>query len=71
MDNRVRRVTLTPAGREVVEAGREARGVLESRLRELVGDDDLAAAKRAIAVLIDEVGGIEAVRGRRVRARSD
>ena len=70
VDNRVRRVTLTPAGREVVEAGRDARAVLESRLRELVGPDDLTAAKRAIAVLLDEVGGIEAVRGRRVRARS-
>ena len=71
VDNRVRRVTLTPAGREVVETGRDARAGLESRLREIVGDDDLAAAKRAIAVLLDEVGGIEAVRGRRVRARSN
>ena len=70
VDNRVRRVTLTAAGREIVEAGRDARGVLESRLRELAGDDDLAAAKRALAVLLAEVGGIEAVRGRRVRARS-
>lgn len=69
-DNRVRRVTLTPAGRKAVEIGRDVRAVLEARMRELVGGADLDAAKRVIAVLLDEVGGIEAVRGRRVRARS-
>lgn len=69
-DQRVRRVTLTDAGREVVESGRAARAQLEAKLVEALGDDSLAVAKKALAALIDAVGGIDDLRGRRVRART-
>jgi len=69
-DQRVRRVTLTDAGREVVESGRAARAQLEAKLVDSLGDDALATAKSALAALIDAVGGIDDLRGRRVRART-
>jgi len=69
-DQRVRRVTLTDAGREVVESGRAARAHLEAKLVEALGDDVIATAKGALAALIDAVGGIDDLRGRRVRART-
>lgn len=69
-DQRVRRVTLTDAGREVVESGRAARAHLEAKLVEALGDEALATAKGALAALIDAVGGIDDLRGRRVRART-
>ena len=67
---RVRRVTLTDAGREVVESGRAARAHLEAKLVEALGDEVIATAKGALAALIDAVGGIDDLRGRRVRART-
>lgn len=69
-DSRVRRVSLTDAGRQVVEAGRAARADLELRLLGELGPERLATAKVALVALIDAVGGIDAVRARRVRARS-
>ncbi|WP_304454929.1 MarR family winged helix-turn-helix transcriptional regulator [Nocardiopsis sp. YSL2] len=66
-DARVRRVALTPRGHEAVDAARRARTELEERLRECLGDRGLDTARALLRELLDELGGTEAVRRRRVR----
>ena len=70
-DQRARRVRLTPRGRAMVEAAREARAEQERRLVEVVGPRKVAAARQALAALLDEVGLREPVRTRRVAPPSD
>lgn len=65
-DQRARRVRLTPAGREVLEAGRRARVRLEQQLVDRVGAEAVAAARVAVAALLDVVGLDERVRSRSV-----
>ena len=66
-DGRVRRLALTARGRDVVENSRQARSRLEHHLSQLVGADDLGAARRVLTALLEIVGGGEDVRGRSVR----
>lgn len=67
VDSRVRRVTLTAKGLDVLAVGRRARAELEAALP----GRDLIAAKRALADLLHRVGGLEAVRGRRAPLRRE
>ena len=68
-DSRVRRVSLTRKGQGVLDAGRAARAALEQTLLEQLGPQRLADAKAALVSLLDIVGGLDTVRGRRVRPR--
>ncbi|GAB2485626.1 MarR family winged helix-turn-helix transcriptional regulator [Nocardiopsis aegyptia] len=66
-DARIRRVALTPRGHEAVDAARRARAEMEERLRERLGAHGLDTARSLLGDLLDEFGGSEAVRRRRVR----
>jgi DNA-binding MarR family transcriptional regulator len=66
-DARVRRVALTARGREAVEAGREIRASLNARFSEALGEERVAAAAGVLADAVSASGGLDAVRGRRVR----
>lgn len=66
-DARVRRVALTRRGHGAVDAARRARADLEERLRERLGARGRDAVRALLRDLLDELGGTEAVRGRRVR----
>jgi DNA-binding MarR family transcriptional regulator len=66
-DSRVRRVELSALGRKVIERGRAARASLEGKLEAEVGVRTMNAARRALVALLEETGGVEAVRARRVR----
>lgn len=55
-DRRARIVALTDAGREVIDAARRARAQFEERVRSLVGDELLAATRRALALVLDDAG---------------
>ncbi|RZI87084.1 MAG: MarR family transcriptional regulator [Microbacterium sp.] len=65
-DQRARRVRLTPAGRGVLQSGREARAAIEAEVLEQVGARNMKAAKIALAALLDVAGLGEAVRNRSV-----
>lgn len=69
-DQRVRRVVLTDAGRDAVEAARAARARLEERLAKGADVRTLRAARRVLLRLLEETGGASAVSGRRVRSPS-
>jgi DNA-binding MarR family transcriptional regulator len=66
-DARVRRVTLTPRGRDAVEASREIRVSLNARFASALGEDRVEAAAGTLAGAVDALGGLDAVHGRRVR----
>lgn len=66
-DSRVRRVELSAQGRKAVERGRAARASLEAELNAQLGQRTMAKARRALIALLQQAGGTEAVRGRRVR----
>lgn len=68
-DSRVRRVSLTAAGRSAIERGRAARAALEKELLREVGAPALEAAKKALVALLSRTGGLEAVRTRKARPR--
>lgn len=67
-DARVRRVQLSARGREALAATRRARERLQRRLASRAGDKTLKDARRLLARLLDELGGADAVRRRRVTA---
>jgi DNA-binding MarR family transcriptional regulator len=67
-DARVRRIALSARGRAAIGAGRKARAALERRLEARCGAAAVAAARRTLAAALTELGGAEAVRGRRVIA---
>lgn len=69
-DRRVRRIRLSARGREVIDAARRIRRELERRLEDAVGPDDLAAAKRTLAALLELAGETGDVAGRRMRPPS-
>jgi len=55
-DRRARIVGLTDAGREVIATARRARAQFEERVRSIVGDELLAATRRALALVLDDAG---------------
>jgi DNA-binding MarR family transcriptional regulator len=69
-DGRVRRVRLSARGVESVQASRALRRKLERRLVRRCGGDAVAAAKRVLQRALEELGGVEAVKQRRVRPPS-
>ena len=52
-DGRIRYVRLTKSGWSVLEAGRQARAQLEQAVIARVGEQDVLAAKRALAALLE------------------
>jgi DNA-binding MarR family transcriptional regulator len=67
-DARVRRIALSARGRAAIAAGRKARAALERRLEARCGAAAIAAARRTLVAALDELGGADAVRARRVVA---
>ena len=55
-DSRRRPITLTDRGRAAVDEARSVRGELETKLRKSVGAGDLAAARRVLGALLDQLG---------------
>lgn len=70
IDARVRRVTLTRAGRKLLAEGRAARAQLEAALLAEIGPRALAAAHRALVVLLQQTGGLDAVQRRSAKPPS-
>jgi DNA-binding MarR family transcriptional regulator len=70
VDSRMRRVLLTEHGRALLDAGRRERRALEKRVRDISGQEDVDAAKRALAALLAVTGGSAAVARRRARPPS-
>lgn len=66
-DGRVRRVRLSERGWRSVEASRRARARLSQRWKQRYGASAIAAARRLLTRLLGELGGVEAVRARRVK----
>lgn len=67
-DARVRRVKLSVRGERAVKLSRSLRRKLERRLERRSSSADLAATRRVLAIALEELGGVEAVKQRRVRA---
>ncbi|WP_433337715.1 MarR family winged helix-turn-helix transcriptional regulator [Spirillospora sp. CA-294931] len=66
-DARTRRVRLTPRGRDAVATARRARAALEERLAARFGAGRLAEARALLTEMLDELGGVPAIRRREVR----
>ncbi|MET0385706.1 MAG: MarR family transcriptional regulator [Polyangiales bacterium] len=66
-DARVRRVQLSTLGERVVSLSRSVRRKLERRLQRRTNAGDLEAARRVLLTALEELGGTEAVKQRRVR----
>jgi DNA-binding MarR family transcriptional regulator len=64
-DARVRLVRLSERGHASVVASRRSRDKLERRLVERLGEKRAATLRAGLAELLQELGGTEAVRGRR------
>jgi len=67
-DARIRRVKLARRGLEAVDAARKARAATERRFEAKLGVARLASARRALADGLELLGGLEAIRKRRVIA---
>lgn len=65
-DARVRRVQLTEHGRAAIAVGRRIRVEREAELAARYGKRALAAARALLVSILEDTGGAEAVRGRRV-----
>ncbi|GAA4935693.1 MarR family transcriptional regulator [Actinomycetospora succinea] len=70
-DRRRHPLALTDAGHRAVATARAARADLEDRLTDRVGADDVAAARRVLAALLDELGLGGPVAERRVPPPAD
>jgi DNA-binding MarR family transcriptional regulator len=66
-DARRRSVQLSERGHACVAASRAARRSLEGELREAIGDRAVTSAKKVLQKALEQLGGAEAVRRRRVR----
>jgi len=66
-DRRVRRVTMTRRGNEVVAAARRHRAAVERELEERFGSERVAATRELLAEMLASRGTDLAVRGRRMR----
>lgn len=64
-DRRARVVSLSAKGKAAVAATRKTRARIEAKLAHHGGE--LARAKKLLAAVLEELGGGDAVRGRRVR----
>lgn len=69
-DARVRRVRLTAAGERGVRHARSARRKLERRLERRCTSAGLETARRVLVAALEELGGVDAVKRRRVRPAS-
>jgi DNA-binding MarR family transcriptional regulator len=67
-DARARLVTLTDRANDAIEAARRHRAALAEELADRLGPRRVEAARRLLIDAVAELGGAEAVRGRRVRA---
>jgi len=65
-DARVRRVRLSERGHAAVSASRRIRAEVEHRLEERHGARALAQARVLLSEVLDSLGGVSAVRARRV-----
>lgn len=65
-DGRVRRVGLTARGRSAVRDTRAIRAELVAELSASIGTDRVEEARRTLLAALDAVGGMPAVRSRRV-----
>lgn len=66
-DARVRRVRLSSEGERSVRLARTLRRKLERRLERRCGSADLETARRVLVLALEELGGTDAVKRRRVR----
>jgi DNA-binding MarR family transcriptional regulator len=66
-DARVRRVALTARGEDAIEASRQIRASLNARFASALGEARVGAAAVALSDAVDVLGGLDAVRGRRVQ----
>ena len=69
-DARVRLVGLTASGTAAVEAGRRSRAALVDRFAEVLGDRRVRQLARDLESCIGTLGGMDALRGRRLRPPS-
>jgi DNA-binding MarR family transcriptional regulator len=69
-DARVRRVGLSARGKRAVATARALRAKLERRLERRCGEQAFEQARRVLIAALDELGGVDAVRARRVRPPS-
>jgi DNA-binding MarR family transcriptional regulator len=67
-DARTRRVRLSARGRGAVAAARRARKELEQKLAGKLGKRGLSACRAELLAVLGELGGVEAVRRRRIVA---
>lgn len=67
-DARVRRIRLSRRGRAAIETARTERAGAEARVAQGLGALRFEATRSALAELLDQLGGADAVRARRVRA---
>lgn len=67
-DARIRRVALSRRGQAAVSASREARAEAEAALSATCGAGRLRTARTVLLAALENAGGVESVRHRRVRA---
>lgn len=67
-DRRSKRMRLSADGRRLVRSTRRARKRIEARLIDGVGAEAYAAAKPVLLQCLETLGGLDKIRGRRVRA---
>jgi DNA-binding MarR family transcriptional regulator len=65
-DRRARRIALTDAGRDAIAQARAGRAELAAELADRLGADRLEEARAILLEALDAIGGLEAIRGRRV-----
>jgi DNA-binding MarR family transcriptional regulator len=70
-DQRVRRVALSARGIACVEETRTERKRMEASIARAVGARGVDEARKVLIAALDKLGGLEAVRGRRVRPPRD
>lgn len=66
-DARVRRVKLSARGDAAVAAGRKIRAALEASIEAKLGAKQIKTARATLAKVLEELGGAEAVRARKVK----
>lgn len=66
-DARVRRVGLSARGRAVIDKTRGLRATLEARFKRAQGARAVDEAREVLTRVLESLGGLEAVRGRRIR----
>jgi DNA-binding MarR family transcriptional regulator len=67
-DRRARRVALSKRGRAAIEKTRALRAQYQQKLVKRHGEAEVLRAHHLLASVLDELGGLEAVRTRRIRA---